>query len=136
MMDRDQPPQRSLFYSGINLDKRVRSEHVLRKVSPLVDFGSRESYFARPAYSYCTGQFGLSLSKNLFWATTRFIFDIRGGSTRQAHLPKNPITSVDHDNPGILGKLALVARVSPRGSTIGLLRLNYLVECFQLPLQV
>jgi hypothetical protein len=39
MMDRDQPPQRSLFYSGINLDKRVRSEHVLRKVSPLVDFG-------------------------------------------------------------------------------------------------
>src|SRR5713226_8580796 len=38
MMGRDKPPQRSLFYSGINLDKRVRSEHVLRKVAGLVDF--------------------------------------------------------------------------------------------------
>jgi hypothetical protein len=38
MMGRDKPPQRSLFYSGINLDKRVRSDHVLRKVSRLVDF--------------------------------------------------------------------------------------------------
>jgi transposase len=38
MMGRDKPPQRSLFYTGINLDKRVRSDHVLRKVSELVDF--------------------------------------------------------------------------------------------------
>ena len=38
MMGRDKPPQRSLFYTGINLDKRVRSDHVLRKVSRLVDF--------------------------------------------------------------------------------------------------
>jgi transposase len=38
MMGRDKPPQRSLFYAGINLDKRVRSDHVLRKVSRLVDF--------------------------------------------------------------------------------------------------
>jgi len=38
MMGRDKPPQRSLFYSGINLDKRVRGEHVLRKVAGLVDF--------------------------------------------------------------------------------------------------
>src|SRR4026208_92875 len=38
MMGRDQLPQRSLFYTGINLDKRVRSDHVLRKVSRLVDF--------------------------------------------------------------------------------------------------
>jgi len=37
-MGRDKPPQRSLFYTGINLDKRVRSEHVLRKVAGLVDF--------------------------------------------------------------------------------------------------
>lgn len=38
MMGRDKPPQRSLFYTGINLDKRVRDDHVLRKVSRLVDF--------------------------------------------------------------------------------------------------
>jgi len=38
MMGRDKPPQRSLFYTGINLDKRVRAEHVLRKVAGLVDF--------------------------------------------------------------------------------------------------
>ena len=38
MMGRDKPPQRSLFYTGINLDKRVRGDHVLRKVSRLVDF--------------------------------------------------------------------------------------------------
>jgi hypothetical protein len=38
MMGRDKPPQRSLFYIGINLDKRVRSEHALRKVAGLVVF--------------------------------------------------------------------------------------------------
>jgi transposase len=38
MMGRDEPPQRSLFYTGINLDKRVRAGHVLRKVSRLMDF--------------------------------------------------------------------------------------------------
>ena len=38
MMGRDTPPQRSLFYTGIHLDKRVRSDHVLRKVAGLVDF--------------------------------------------------------------------------------------------------
>ena len=38
MMGRDKPPQGSLFYTGINLDKRVRSDHVLRKVAGLVDF--------------------------------------------------------------------------------------------------
>jgi hypothetical protein len=38
MMGRDKPPQRSLFYTGIHLDNRVRSDHVLRKVSRLVDF--------------------------------------------------------------------------------------------------
>lgn len=38
MMGRDKAPQRSLFYTGINLDKRVRGDHVLRKVSQLVDF--------------------------------------------------------------------------------------------------
>jgi hypothetical protein len=31
-------PQASLFYSGINLEKRVRSNHVLREVARLVDF--------------------------------------------------------------------------------------------------
>jgi len=38
MMGRENPPQPSLFYTGINLDKRVRSDHVLRKVARLVDF--------------------------------------------------------------------------------------------------
>ena len=38
MMGRESPPQASLFYTGITLDKRVRSDHVLRKVAQLVDF--------------------------------------------------------------------------------------------------
>src|SRR5216117_4457456 len=38
MMGRENPPQASLFYTGINLEKRVRSDHVLRKIAPLVDF--------------------------------------------------------------------------------------------------
>ena len=38
MMGRDEPPQGSLFYTGINLEKRVRREHVLRRVARLVDF--------------------------------------------------------------------------------------------------
>ena len=38
MMGRENPPQASLFYMGINLEKRVRSDHVLRKVARLVDF--------------------------------------------------------------------------------------------------
>ena len=33
MMGRENPPQASLFYTGINLEKRVRSDHVLRKVA-------------------------------------------------------------------------------------------------------
>jgi hypothetical protein len=37
-MGQDKPPQRALFYTGINLDKRVRSEHMLRKVAGVVDF--------------------------------------------------------------------------------------------------
>lgn len=38
MMGRESPPQASLFYTGINLEKRVRNDHVLRKVARLVDF--------------------------------------------------------------------------------------------------
>jgi len=38
MMGRESPPQASLFYTGINLEKRVRRDHVLRKVARLVDF--------------------------------------------------------------------------------------------------
>lgn len=38
MMGRENPPQPSLFYAGINLEKRVRSDHALRKVARLVDF--------------------------------------------------------------------------------------------------
>jgi transposase len=38
MMGRESAPKSSLFYTGINLDKRVRSDHALRKVARLVDF--------------------------------------------------------------------------------------------------
>jgi transposase len=38
MMGKQQIPQRSLFHYGININKRVRSNHPLRKVSELIDF--------------------------------------------------------------------------------------------------
>lgn len=38
MMGMQQPPQSSLFYVGINIEKRIRSNHPLRKVNELVDF--------------------------------------------------------------------------------------------------
>jgi transposase len=38
MMGKQQIPQRSLFHYGINIDKRVRSNHPLRNVSELIDF--------------------------------------------------------------------------------------------------
>ena len=39
MMGRENPVQPSLFYTGIKLEKRICSDHVLRKVARLVDFG-------------------------------------------------------------------------------------------------
>lgn len=38
MMGHQGPPQASLFYTGINLEERIRSNHVLRKVAQRVDF--------------------------------------------------------------------------------------------------
>ncbi|WAC06727.1 MAG: hypothetical protein OS130_10750 [Thermodesulfobacteriota bacterium] len=38
MMGMQQRPQRSLFHYDINIDKRVRSNHPLRKVSEVIDF--------------------------------------------------------------------------------------------------
>lgn len=38
MMGVQEQPQSSLFHFGVNLDKRVRSNHPLRKVNELVDF--------------------------------------------------------------------------------------------------
>ena len=38
MMGHQPPPQPSLFYTGINLETRIRSDHVLRKVARMVDF--------------------------------------------------------------------------------------------------
>lgn len=38
MMGKQQIPQRSLFHYGININKRVRSNHPLRKVSELINF--------------------------------------------------------------------------------------------------
>ncbi len=37
MMGHQPPPQPSLFYTGINLETRIRSDHVLRKVTRMVD---------------------------------------------------------------------------------------------------
>ncbi len=39
MMGREGPPQPSLFYTSFNLDKRIRSNHPLRKVGKVIDFG-------------------------------------------------------------------------------------------------
>ena len=38
MMGHQPPPKPSLFYTGINLEKRIRADHVLRKVARMVDF--------------------------------------------------------------------------------------------------
>ena len=38
MMSYQDPPQRKLFYIGINLDKRIRKNHPLRKIRKLIDF--------------------------------------------------------------------------------------------------
>ena len=38
MMGQQPCPQPSLFYTGINLEKRIRADHVLRKVARMVDF--------------------------------------------------------------------------------------------------
>jgi transposase len=38
MMSYQDPPQRKLFYIGINLDKRIRKNHPLRKIKGLIDF--------------------------------------------------------------------------------------------------
>ncbi len=38
MMGRQRKIQRKLFYSTINLDKRVRKDHILRKVVKYIDF--------------------------------------------------------------------------------------------------
>src|SRR3972149_1372553 len=38
MMSFQDPPQRKLFYIGINLDKRIRKNHPLRKIKELIDF--------------------------------------------------------------------------------------------------
>lgn len=38
MMGYQPPPQSSLFYIGISLDKRVRKNHPLRKINELIDF--------------------------------------------------------------------------------------------------
>lgn len=38
MMSHQNPPQGKLFYMGINLEKRIRKNHPLRKIKELVDF--------------------------------------------------------------------------------------------------
>src|SRR3970040_488489 len=38
MMSYQDPPQSKLFYMGINIDKRIRKNHPLRKIEELIDF--------------------------------------------------------------------------------------------------
>ncbi len=38
MMGKQSPPQGKLFYTNINIDKRVRKNHPLRKVDDIIDF--------------------------------------------------------------------------------------------------
>src|SRR4030042_1041806 len=38
MMGHQPPPQPKLFYTGFHLDKRVRRDHPLRKISKVIDF--------------------------------------------------------------------------------------------------
>jgi len=38
MMSYHKPPERKLFYTGINLDKRIRNNHPLRRINELIDF--------------------------------------------------------------------------------------------------
>ncbi|HWP92712.1 MAG TPA: hypothetical protein VNN20_11020 [Thermodesulfobacteriota bacterium] len=38
MMSYQGPPQRKLFYIGINLDKRIKKNHSMRKIRELIDF--------------------------------------------------------------------------------------------------
>ena len=37
-MSYEDPPQSKLFYMGINIDKRIRKNHPLRKIEELIDF--------------------------------------------------------------------------------------------------
>ena len=38
MMGRQQRVQRKLFYTKLNLDQRIRKDHILRKVNTYIDF--------------------------------------------------------------------------------------------------
>ena len=38
MMGMQEPPQSSLFYVGINIDKRIRANHPLRRIREHIDF--------------------------------------------------------------------------------------------------
>lgn len=53
MMGKQPRPQNSLFYVGIDIDKRVRKNHPLRKVGELIDFN-----FAYTKVKDCYGNNG------------------------------------------------------------------------------
>ncbi len=38
MMSYQPPSQRKLFYVGVNIDKRIRQNHPLRKIKEQIDF--------------------------------------------------------------------------------------------------
>lgn len=38
MMGRKAEVQNKLFYKAINLDRRIRKDHILRKIDKLIDF--------------------------------------------------------------------------------------------------
>ena len=50
MMGRQPDPQPKLFYTRLNLEKRIRKDHILRKISKLVDFDFK-GFWERRGYS-------------------------------------------------------------------------------------
>lgn len=43
MMGRSPPPQGKLFYTNLNLDRRIRATHPLRRIAHLIDFEQKGS---------------------------------------------------------------------------------------------
>ena len=60
MMGFQDQPQSTMFHYSVNLDKRVRSNHPLRKVNELIDFT-----FVYDEVKNCYGKNGIKIK--IFW---------------------------------------------------------------------
>jgi transposase len=86
MMGRQPPPQPSLFYTGINLEKRVRSDHVLRKAARLVDF---EFVYGEVQNSYgYNGNVSVAPPIILKLMLLRLLYNVRSERELMATLPE------------------------------------------------